>query len=136
MRQDAVTAGTARHLPVASPGTTSDVIALPSAGLVLALTAALVPVWVAAGQASGANLWGPAVLGLGFAAVGFAVARRQPANPVGWLFLASATFILAGSLTAGYALLCYRLGHGGLPLGRPAVAVEAVCGTLRSYSCR
>jgi len=101
-----------------------------SAALMLALTAAAVAVMVAAGQTSFANLWGTVVLALGCAAVGFAIARRQPANPIGWLLLGFAVIDLAGGFTSGYALLCYRLGHSGLPLGRAAVVVEALFGTL------
>ncbi len=101
-----------------------------SAGLVLVLTGALILVWAAAQQASFANLYVPAVLGLGFEAVGFTVARRQPANPVGWLLIAAAIFVLLTGFTSGYGLLCYRLGHSGLPWGRPAVVVEAISGPL------
>ncbi len=106
--------------------TAAKVIAFLSAGLALVLTVVLVLVWVAAGQASFVNLWEPAALGVGFAAVGFVVARRQPANPVGWLLPAGAIFVLVTGATSGYALLCYRLGHGGLPLGR-AVVVGRLC---------
>jgi hypothetical protein len=130
--QAAVTASTGRRLPAASRGTASDVVAVLSAGLMLALTAAAVAVMVmvAAGQTSFANLWGTVVLALGCAAVGFAVARRQPANPIGWLLLGFAVIDLVGGFTSGYALLCYRLGHSGLPLGRAAVVAEALSGTL------
>jgi hypothetical protein len=100
------------------------------AGLVLALTVALVLVWAAAGQASVGNVWVPVGLGLGFAAVGVTVARRQPANPVGWLLAVGAPLVLVTSVTSGYALLCYRLGHGGLPLGRAAVVAEAMSGPV------
>ena len=54
-----------------------------SASLVLALTDALILVWAAAQQASFANLYVPAVLGLGFEAVGFTVARGA-ARPSWW----------------------------------------------------
>jgi hypothetical protein len=105
-------------------------MALLAAVLVPGLLVALVLVWVAADQASFANVGEPAVLGLGFATVGFTVVRRQPGNAVGWLLLAFAILILAECFTSGYALLCFRLGHGGLPLGRPAVVIEAVSGTF------
>jgi hypothetical protein len=108
------------------------VAALLSAGSMLALTAAALTVMVAARQTSFANLWGTVVLALACAAVGFAVARRQPANPIGWLLLAFAVIDLVGGFTSAYALLCYRLGHGGLPLGRAAVVAEALSGSLTS----
>jgi hypothetical protein len=62
--QAAVAAGAERCLPAASRGTASDVVAVLSAGLMLALTAAAVAVMVAAGQPSFANLWGTVVLAL------------------------------------------------------------------------
>jgi hypothetical protein len=127
---DAVTAGGGRRLPAVSPGNASDLVTVLSAAVVLALIALTVAVMVATGQASFANLWGTAVLALGCAAVGFVVIRRQPANPIGWLLLTTAMVDLADGLTAGYVLLCYRLGHGGLPLGRAAVVAEAVSGSL------
>jgi hypothetical protein len=70
--QAAVTADAGRRLPAASRGAASDVVAVLSAGLMLALTAAAVAVavMVAAGQTSFANLWGTVVLALGCAAVG------------------------------------------------------------------
>ena len=70
MGQAAVTADAGRRLPAASRGAASDVVAVLSAGLMLALTAAAVAVMVAAGQTSFANLWGTVVLALGCAAVG------------------------------------------------------------------
>jgi hypothetical protein len=56
-----------------------------------------------------------------FGGVGVVVARRQPGNLVGWLLIGFV--LLAGlSIDAGYyALLRYRLGHPGLPLGPVAV---------------
>jgi len=57
-----------------------------------------------------------------FGGVGVVVARRQPRNPVGWLLIA---YVLLADLSvdAGYyAVLRYRLGHAGLPLG-PAVVL-------------
>jgi len=49
--------------------------------------------------------------------VGFLIAWRQPANPIGWLLLASMA-AAAFSIDCGYyAWLVYGLGHRGLPLG-------------------
>ncbi len=56
-----------------------------------------------------------------FAAVGCFVAHRQPRNPVGWLMLALGASSLVGLDAISYALLRYRLGHAGLPIGLAAV---------------
>jgi len=55
-------------------------------------------------------------IGIPCAAVGFLVARRQPANPLGWLFLAAAICLFVSNAGADYAYLVYRLGHR-LPFG-------------------
>jgi hypothetical protein len=47
--------------------------------------------------------------------VGFVVARRQPGNPIGWMFLGLIALLLLGGIGADYAWLSYRLGHH-LPL--------------------
>jgi hypothetical protein len=47
--------------------------------------------------------------------VGFVVARRQPGNPLGWMFLALIAVLLLGGVGQSYAWLSYRLGHH-LPL--------------------
>jgi hypothetical protein len=54
--------------------------------------------------------------------VGFVVARRQPGNPIGWMFLALITLLLLGGLAADYAWLSYRLGHH-LPLAVAGVVL-------------
>ncbi len=56
------------------------------------------------------------VIGIPCAAVGFLVARRQPGNPLGWLFLAAAVCLFVSNAGADYAYLVYRLGHR-LPFG-------------------
>jgi hypothetical protein len=83
-------------------------------GLALVLTAALGVTTAAAHQASFGDLGIPVAVGLSFAAVGVVVARRQPANPIGWLLTATAIVVLVTSLTSAYGLLRYRLGHTGL----------------------
>jgi hypothetical protein len=103
-------------------------------GLALVLTAALGVTTAAAHQASFGDLGIPVAVGLSFAAVGVVVARRQPANPIGWLLTATAIVVLVTSLTSEYGLLRYRLGYGGLPAGPAAVVVEAVSGPL-PYLC-
>jgi len=49
------------------------------------------------------------------APVGLLVARRQPGNPLGWIFLALITLLTLGAVGADYAWLSYQLGHH-LPL--------------------
>jgi hypothetical protein len=57
---------------------------------------------------------------LALAPVGFVVARRQPGNPLGWMFLALAALSALGPAAGAYAWLSYRLGHH-LPLAVAAV---------------
>jgi hypothetical protein len=53
-----------------------------------------------------------------FAAVGAIVARRQPANPIGWLLLAIAVLLVSFSAGGAYSVYSYlRPGHP-LPLAR------------------
>jgi hypothetical protein len=56
------------------------------------------------------------VIGVPSGAVGVVVARRQPDNPLGWLFLAIAACLVLSSVGGDYAFYVYRLGHR-LPLG-------------------
>jgi hypothetical protein len=56
------------------------------------------------------------IIGVPSAGVGVVVARRQPGNPLGWLFLAIAGCLILSSVGGDYAFLVYRLGHH-LPLG-------------------
>lgn len=56
--------------------------------------------------------------------VGVVVARRQPRNPLGWLFLLVASVCLFVSNGGGdYAYFVYHLGHH-VPLGPAALAVD------------
>jgi hypothetical protein len=91
-------------------------------GLALAILAASVPLTILAHQVTFSGTSGGIGIILTFGGVGMLVARRQPGNPVGWLLIA--VVLLTGlSVDAGYyALLRYRLGHPGLPLG-PAVVL-------------
>src|SRR5579863_1552602 len=74
-----------------------------------------------------ANLAIAAVIGLPSAAIGVLVTRRQPRNPLGWLFLVSATGQFIGTDGGGYAVLAYHLGHH-LPLASVAVALDQIWG--------
>ena len=63
------------------------------------------------------------VIGVPCAGVGVVVARRQPANPLGWLFLAIAVGLFVSNDGGDYAYLVYRLGHH-LPFGPAALALD------------
>ena len=110
-----VTAGPAgRGFRMTAPG-----VAAWSLGVLIVLFfAALVLLAFAAREAeSDIAIFGFAPL---LAPVGFVVARRQPGNPLGWMFLAMAALSVLGPAAGAYAVLSYRLGHH-LPLGAAAV---------------
>jgi hypothetical protein len=58
--------------------------------LVVASFAAMVPLTVLSGQIFDALV--AAAIGVPCAAVGWLVTRRQPGNPIGWLFLVTGVF--------------------------------------------
>ena len=87
--------------------------------------AAAIPLSVMSHQV--ANLVIAAVIGLPSAGIGVLVTRRQPGNPLGWLFLVSAVCQFIGTDGGGYALLAYHLGHH-LPLASVAVALDQIWG--------
>lgn len=86
--------------------------------LIVLFCAALVPLASAAREAESdiAIL----IILMSLAPVGIVVARRQPGNPLGWMFLALAALSALGVSAGAYAVLSYRLGHH-LPLGVAAV---------------
>ena len=51
------------------------------------------------------------------------VARRQPGNPLGWLFLAIALCLFVANDGGDYSYFVYRLGHH-LPFGPAALALD------------
>ncbi len=63
------------------------------------------------------------VIGIPCAAVGVVVARRQPGNPLGWLFLMTGILLLISNDAGDYAYYVYRLGHR-LPFGPAALVIE------------
>src|ERR1700729_1003684 len=68
------------------------------------------------------------VIGLPCGLVGILVARRQPANPLGWLLLLIALCLVVSTDGSEYALLRYRLGYQRLPLGIAAIALNQLWG--------
>jgi hypothetical protein len=58
-------------------------------------------------------------------AVGFVVARRQPASPIGWLLLGWSLLTPVVGVALLYSVLDYRFHRGTLPLGPVAVMAES-----------
>ncbi|HTT53311.1 MAG TPA: hypothetical protein VMH35_18095 [Streptosporangiaceae bacterium] len=93
-------------------------------GLVLALIAASVVLTVVTGNLTASSDGSVIALAFVFLAVGFLVAVRQPANPIGWVLIATGlatAFTIASSL---YTLDDFSRAGGGLPLGRPVLFAE------------
>ena len=65
------------------------------------------------------------VIGLPSAAVGVAISRQQPHNPIGWLLQATAACLILSSDGGDYADMVYLQGHD-LMLGRPALFLYAL----------
>ncbi len=104
------------RFPLASRSTATAV-----GGMALLAVVCVVPLAILAHQSKFFNDAVVPLLCLAFVVVGTVVARGQPRNPVGWLLLTFG-FIISLSTDAGfYAVLHYRLGHTGLPLGPLAV---------------
>ena len=62
--------------------------------------------------------------------LGVLVARRQPRNPEGWLLLGLGIVVITTFDSGPYAVLDYRMHQGQLPLGEPAVFLQATAGRL------
>jgi len=113
------TYGTVRRFRPASPVTATVLAVLALIFLAVALVLnALVH------QVSILGSGGIVPVVLVYAAVGFIVARRQPANPIGWLLIGFILLFLLSSIVGWYAVLYYRLGHHGLPLAAVAVLLQ------------
>ena len=111
---------TARRFQLASPATV-----LVLGGAVLALMIAAVPLAGLAHQdldADGGSA--PVWVSAPFAVVGFVVARRKPGNPLGWIMLGAAVFLVLSEDASFYTVADYRLRHGGLPLGWVALLAQ------------
>jgi hypothetical protein len=88
------------------------------------LAAASLPLYALTRQNWLVNGGGNIAVTVIFAAVGVAVVRRQPGNPIGWILLiAPAGSQLLPADASSYALLVYRQGHR-LPLGALAVLLQ------------
>jgi hypothetical protein len=111
------------HADVASPRSrwARPRMALVLGALTVLLFATSVALTVLARESS--SLFAESLL-LPFAAVGVVVAYRQPSNPIGWIMLATTIVMLFGGSAGLYAVLVFRQGHHGLPLGRLAVALS------------
>jgi hypothetical protein len=92
--------------------------------IVLVLVAATIPLSVLAHRYSLSNVVLTAT-SLIFALVSVVVARHQPRNPLGWLLLGQAALFVLSTDAALYAVLRYRLGYDGLPLGGLAVILQS-----------
>jgi hypothetical protein len=92
-------------------------------GLTFALMVAALPLAAAVRHQSAASNAGVILLFVPFAAVGMLLAYRQPGNSLGWILTALALLVTLGTDAGLYAVLVYRTGHHGLPLGRLAVAL-------------
>jgi hypothetical protein len=68
-----------------------------------------------------------AAIGVPCAAVGWLVTRRQPGNPIGWLFLVTGIFMFLSTAGGDYGYYVYRLGHH-LPLGAAGSALSQFWG--------
>jgi hypothetical protein len=86
-------------------------ITLALAGLTVLLTAALVPLSLAARQNPLASGGVNVVIAVSFAAVGVVVAWHRPRNPIGWLMLVLAAGFVFYIDAGLYNVLNYRLGH-------------------------
>jgi len=112
---------TARRFRAASPATWIILLG----GLAALSFAAMIPLTLMAHQLFNGLI--ALVIGVPCAGVGVLVARRQPRNPIGWLFLIIAACVSVGTDGPAYAFLGYRLGHH-LPLSPVGLALGQLWG--------
>jgi hypothetical protein len=94
-------------------------------GVLLALFAAAVPLSGLADQnlnAGGGSV--PVWVSAAFAAAGWVLAFRRPANPLGWIMLGGAFFFALSEDASYYTVADYGLRHGDLPLGGLALLAQ------------
>jgi hypothetical protein len=104
---------------------TSRAACLVIGGVLLALFAAAVPLSGLAHQnlnAGGGSV--PVWVSAAFAAVGWVLAFRRPANPLGWIMLSGAFFFALSEDASYYTVADYGLRHGDLPLGGMALLAQ------------
>jgi hypothetical protein len=117
----AATEVTARRFRVASP-----TIWVTLLGGVAALSlVAMIPLTLLSRQVGGGVV--ALVIGVPCAGVGAVAARRQPRNPIGWLFLVIAVCLFLSSDGGEYAVLDYRLGYH-LPFGPAGLVLGQLWG--------
>ena len=93
--------------------------------VLLALFAAAVPLSGLAHQnlnAGGGSV--PVWVSAAFAAAGWVLAFRRPANPLGWIMLGGAFFFALSEDASYYTVADYGLRHGDLPLGAVALLAQ------------
>ena len=56
-----------------------------------------------------------------YAAIGYVIARTEPRNPIGWIFLALPVFTLVDYVARLYLVLDYREHGGRLPFGAAVI---------------
>jgi hypothetical protein len=110
-----------RRFFLASPATWAAAFG----GLLTVSTAAMLPLTLLAHQEVDGLV--ALVIGVPCAGVGVVVARRQPRNPIGWLFLVIAACLILGTDGSDYALLAYRPGRH-LPFGPAALVLGELWG--------
>ena len=104
---------------------TSRAACLVIGGVLLALFAAAVPLSGLAHQnlnAGGGSV--PVWVSAAFAAAGWVLAFRRPANPLGWIMLGDAFFFALSEDASYYTVADYGLRHGDLPLGGMALLAQ------------
>ena len=125
----AAEASTGRFRPAAAaapPASASARVALVAAGLTVVMFGACgVLLLLTRDYQRAAFGAGGTVAALVCLVVGFVVARRQPASPIGWLLLGWALLTPLVGVALLYAVLDYRIHHGALPFGPVAVMLES-----------
>jgi hypothetical protein len=111
----------ARRFRLASPATADALGAL-----VLVLLGVTVTLAALIHQLTVLNVATGFTIPLGYAAVGVVVARHQPRNPVGWILICFVVLLLIPLDAGYYAVLRYRIGYHGIPLGPAAVAAASL----------